>query len=284
MTLLPILLIIWLAILACSSGAPPSECTEGDLLKYWRMLIQNKIFPDEAKFVLKQFPSIRYRGNKFIHQFRLVNNQTLLAKMKLTAVKKSFNLDEFLAIVQETREAKSFAQQSARPFGNICQTGLGIGISAVAFLCALRQDGSVVQSFDSGQDEVIILADKLVSQLFPRRHQLIVGSSDLSIPEQGVIQSFKCDFLFLDGSSTYESIFLDIKNLRAIAHPGSTIMMPYCNVGHKYSVMGGAATYSKAYTDAMRNGWIKHLKQISLQCDGNSKNDKCREFCVGVVL
>eukprot|EP01031_Cornospumella_fuschlensis_P027407 gene27405-33100_t len=213
-----------------------------------------------------------------------MNNQTYLSTKKLTSVKKSFNLDEFLAIVHEVKEAKLFAMQASRPFGTVCQTGLGIGISAVAFLCALRQEGVVVQSFDSGQDDSIVLADKLVSQLFPKRHQLTIGSSDLSIPEQGVIQSFRCDFIFLDGSSTYESIFLDIKNLRAISHPGATIMMPYCNVGLKYSVMGGAPTYSKAYTDAMKNGWIKHLKQISLQCDGNSKNDKCREFCVGVVL
>ncbi|RYG96379.1 hypothetical protein EON65_54490 [archaeon] len=277
-------LLIILTVLASSYSSPLPECTEGDLLKYWRLLIQNNIIPDEARFVLKQYPSVRYRGNKFISQFRTMNNQTVLGKKRLTAVKKSFNLDEFLTIVREAQEAKSFSQQRSRPFNNICQTGLGVGISSVAFLCALRQDNVVVQSFDSGQDDIIILADKLISQLFPRRHQLIVGSSDLSIPEQGVIQSFRCDFVFLDGSSTYESIFLDIKNLRGIANSGSTIMIPYCNVGHKYSVMGGAPTYSKAYTDAMKNGWVKHLKQISLQCDGNAKNDKCREFCVGVML
>jgi predicted O-methyltransferase YrrM len=112
-------------------------------------------------------------------------------------------------------------QSKARLVGEI---GFNAGFSSLAFLSA-SADVRVV-SFDIGCHEVVGTAKEFVDAQYPGRHELVLGDSAWSVPRyrtQNPEASF--DIVFIDGGHEYEEARDDISNMRALSHPGTSVVI-----------------------------------------------------------
>jgi predicted O-methyltransferase YrrM len=112
-------------------------------------------------------------------------------------------------------------QSKARVVGEI---GFNAGFSSLAFLSACA-DVQVV-SFDIGCHEVVGTAKEFVDAQYPGRHELLLGDSAWSVPRyraQNPEASF--DIVFIDGGHEYEEAREDISNMRALSHPGTSVVI-----------------------------------------------------------
>jgi predicted O-methyltransferase YrrM len=112
-------------------------------------------------------------------------------------------------------------QSKARLVGEI---GFNAGFSSLAFLSA-SADVQVV-SFDIGCHEVVGTAKEFVDAQYPGRHELVLGDSACSVPRyrtQNPEASF--DIVFIDGGHEYEEARDDISNMRALSHPGTSVVI-----------------------------------------------------------
>jgi predicted O-methyltransferase YrrM len=112
-------------------------------------------------------------------------------------------------------------ESKARLVGEI---GFNAGFSSLAFLSA-SADVRVV-SFDIGCHEVVGTAKEFVDARYPGRHELVLGDSAWSVPRyrtQNPEASF--DIVFIDGGHVYEEARDDISNMRALSHPGTSIVI-----------------------------------------------------------
>ncbi len=112
-------------------------------------------------------------------------------------------------------------ESGARVVGEI---GFNAGYSSLAFLTA-SPDVKVV-SFDIGCHEVVGHAKEFVDEHFPGRHELVLGDSAQSVPEyriQHPATSF--DIVFIDGGHEYEQARDDLVNMRALSHPGTSVVI-----------------------------------------------------------
>jgi predicted O-methyltransferase YrrM len=105
----------------------------------------------------------------------------------------------------------------------ILEIGFNAGLSSGVFL-AVRPDIKVI-SVDIGQHEYILAAQKLISRVFPGRHQLIVGDSADVLPQ--LLDTLKTlpDLIFLDGAHTEPVVSQDVTNCLALMKPGSWILI-----------------------------------------------------------
>jgi predicted O-methyltransferase YrrM len=112
-------------------------------------------------------------------------------------------------------------QSSARLVGEI---GFNAGYSSLAFLSA-GADVQVV-SFDIGCHEVVGPAKEFVDAQYPGRHELIIGDSAQSVPEYRIQQpETSFDIVFIDGGHEYEQARDDISNMKALSHPGTSVVI-----------------------------------------------------------
>jgi predicted O-methyltransferase YrrM len=112
-------------------------------------------------------------------------------------------------------------QSKARLVGEI---GFNAGFSSLAFLSA-SADVQVV-SFDIGRHEVVGTSKEFVDAQYPGRHELVLGDSACSVPRyrtQHPETSF--DIVFIDGGHEYEQAREDISNMRALSHPGTSVVV-----------------------------------------------------------
>lgn len=112
-------------------------------------------------------------------------------------------------------------QSNARLVGEI---GFNAGFSSLAFLSA-GADVKVV-SFDIGCHEVVSSAKEFVDAQYPDRHELILGDSALSVPKfRADNPDAVFDIIFIDGGHEYEQARQDISNMRALSHPGTSVVV-----------------------------------------------------------
>jgi predicted O-methyltransferase YrrM len=112
-------------------------------------------------------------------------------------------------------------RSSARLVGEI---GFNAGFSSLAFLSA-SADVQVV-SFDIGCHDVVSPAKEFVDAQYPGRHELVIGDSALTVPryrEQHPATYF--DIVFIDGGHEYEQARDDLSNMRALSHPGTSVVI-----------------------------------------------------------
>ncbi len=106
----------------------------------------------------------------------------------------------------------------------ILEIGFNGGNSAAAML-SVRDNINVV-SFDIGSHGYITPAKKLIDDLFPSRHTLIIGNSTRKLPEykkrnpQAIF-----DAAFVDGGHGGEVPYLDIKNSCSLVKKGGLIII-----------------------------------------------------------
>jgi predicted O-methyltransferase YrrM len=104
------------------------------------------------------------------------------------------------------------------------EVGFNAGFSSLAFLNA--DPGVRVVSFDIGQHDIVRHAKDFIDELYPGRHELIIGDSTLTVPRyaaENPAASF--DLVFIDGGHTYETVAADIVNMRAISHLGTCVVV-----------------------------------------------------------
>jgi predicted O-methyltransferase YrrM len=112
-------------------------------------------------------------------------------------------------------------RSSARLVGEI---GFNAGFSSLTFLSA-STDVQVV-SFDIASRDVVGHAKEFVDAKYPDRHELIIGDSTLSVPRYRMQQpATYFDIVFIDGGHDYETVREDISNMRALSHPGTSVVI-----------------------------------------------------------
>jgi predicted O-methyltransferase YrrM len=152
-------------------------------------------------------------------------------------------------------------RSNARLVGEI---GFNAGFSSLAFLSA-GPDVQVV-SFDIGCHEVVGPAKEFVDTQFPGRHELIIGDSAWSVPRyriQHPATSF--DIVFIDGGHDYEEAREDISNMKALSHPGTSVVVDDLT---PWLWWGEGPT--RAWTEAISQGIIV---QVEIFKDGRLVRD-----------
>ncbi len=123
---------------------------------------------------------------------------------------------------------------------HVCQTGLGSGHSAIAFL--LNNPKVFVTSFDSAALGSVRQASSLLDQWFDGRHATVPGHTRQTLPQYvGRSQAAQhnatqfgsrvpphltpCDIVFLDASSSRATVAHDLKWLAAVSSQGAIVML-----------------------------------------------------------
>lgn len=112
-------------------------------------------------------------------------------------------------------------RSEARLVGEI---GFNAGFSSLAFLSA--SPAVRVVSFDIGCHDVVDIAKEFVDAQYPGRHELVLGDSASSVPRyRAQNPDVAFDIVFIDGGHEYEQARADILNMRALSHPGTSVIV-----------------------------------------------------------
>jgi hypothetical protein len=190
------------------------------------------------------------------------------------------DIKEFIEEIRIVNEAQRRAKITGKEFKTVCQTGLNTGFSALAFLCATTENVKVV-SFDLGNHEYAHEASRLLSKLFPGRHNSIYGDSKITLKGAISKKSLACDFVFIDGGHTKDVAWADIINFRELSSAGTVIVMENCNSWNLNNGAGGIGAVNKAYLQAIEMKYIDHERQVSTGMCLNGGSGDCRELCIG---
>lgn len=246
-SMVPFSAIILFLILSGSCGVHAMHCNEVDLIKYWGLLIQNKIITNEAYVFVKRTPTGRIYDQPAVQHFVAAHNTTIPG----VNTEAGTDIMEFLAEVHETQLARDIAFSAGKPFKTICQTGLNTGISALAFLCATKADPTIiVHSFDLGNHAYAKTAHELLNQIYPNRHFVTFGSSVETLPQLVQSKGLTCDYVFIDGGHAQDVAKADIMNFKALSSPGTTVVMENCNMWNAGHGFGGMPAVSSQYIQA----------------------------------
>jgi predicted O-methyltransferase YrrM len=152
-------------------------------------------------------------------------------------------------------------QSNARVVGEI---GFNAGFSSLAFLSA-SPDVRVV-SFDIGCHEVVRPAKEFVDAQYPGRHELVLGNSAWTVPAYRTQHPEACfDLVFIDGGHDYEEARHDIVNMRALSHPGTSVVVDDLT---PWFWWGEGPT--QAWTEAIAQGLIAPVEIVK---DGQHVHD-----------
>lgn len=132
--------------------------------------------------------------------------------------KKLFRTMEGSADTDELRYLTRWARNASL----IGEIGFNAGFSSFAFLSSNRK--CRVVSFDIGEHGYVKFAKQFIDQVFPGRHQLIIGDSLQTVPEFAREHpKLKFDFIFIDGAHEYDVVKKDIEHMRRLAHRKSVV-------------------------------------------------------------
>jgi len=123
---------------------------------------------------------------------------------------------------------------------HVCQTGLGSGHSAIAFL--LNNPKVFVTSFDSAASGSVRQASGLLDQWFDGRHATVPGHTRQTLPQyvaraHAAAQNASqfgtpvpphlspCDIVFLDASSSRATVAHDLKWFAGASGPGAIVLL-----------------------------------------------------------
>jgi len=131
----------------------------------------------------------------------------------------------------------------------ICEIGFGAGHSPVIYLTAKPTNKLVV--FDlfpkeyrkelemvPSQHLFQAAAIKYIYQNFPGRFVQVEGDSSVTVPKFAADKPhFKCDLISIDGSHNPEMIYKDVKNMKALAHKDTIVLMDDMGVDYLYAAL-----------------------------------------------
>ncbi|CAE7709577.1 unnamed protein product, partial [Symbiodinium sp. KB8] len=106
----------------------------------------------------------------------------------------------------------------------ICEVGFNAGHSAWAFLSSSRHARMV--SFDLVATSYTRVCHRVIRGAFPKRHRLVEGPSNLTIP-RFVMQNLnhRCDLIYIDGGHDEEEATSDLLHMSMLARAGTVLVM-----------------------------------------------------------
>lgn len=115
----------------------------------------------------------------------------------------------------------------------IAETGFNVGMSSASML-NVRSDIKVY-SFDLAEYDYVIKQKKLIDNLFPNQHILIIGDSTKTIPQMiEIIKEPIFDFLLIDGGHIAPVPEQDLRNLLKLLKPNGYIYVDDYNLNYGY--------------------------------------------------
>ncbi|CAE7203119.1 unnamed protein product [Symbiodinium natans] len=116
-------------------------------------------------------------------------------------------------------------QASSATVRQICEVGFNGGHSAWAMLASAPPEAQMV-SFDLISKSYTRSCHRVIRSVFSRRHRLLEGSSNVSVPHF-ISQNLahKCDLIFIDGSHTEADAAADLLHMSLLATAGSLLVM-----------------------------------------------------------
>lgn len=156
----------------------------------------------------------------------------------------------------------------------VMEIGFNAGHSALFFLYGNSNVRMV--SFDIGVHKYIEIGKRYIDQLFPQRHNLILGNSLKTIPAYtNQHPSEKFDIILIDGDHSYEGALEDIKNCKALCKSNTILIMD--DVVHNDEFQRSwSEGPTKAWNSAIADGMVKELESYILKSG--------RGFAVGQYL
>ena len=141
-------------------------------------------------------------------------------------------------------------QASFATVRQICEVGFNGGHSAWAMLSGASPTAQMV-SFDLISKSYTQACHRVLRSTFPRRHRLVDGSSNVSIP-QFISQNLahRCDLIFVDGGHTEADAISDLLHMSLLATSQALVVMD--DVGCASSFCWGPTRAWQSFTSAGR--------------------------------
>ena len=152
---------------------------------------------------------------------------------------------------------------------HVCQTGLGAGHSALAFL--MSHPSVYVTSFDVGILDSMRTVSGLLSEWFDKRHATVPGHTRTSLPQfaEYIVNATgmddppphmtPCDLVFLDASDSRSTVAHDLKWFAAASAPGALVLL------NEHS---GEDAEALAFLGSLPRGYLKQSEMNTMANSG----------------
>ena len=101
----------------------------------------------------------------------------------------------------------------------VLEIGFNTGFGSALFL----SHGCNVTSFDIGKHDYVARCKEIVDDVFPGRHELVLGDSALTIPQYATDDPF--DLVFIDGKHSYRGCMVDLLNCIDHSKPNALVVV-----------------------------------------------------------
>lgn len=139
----------------------------------------------------------------------------------------SQQVDGEIEFLKNIVTSSDISMNDPNPIRNVMEIGFNAGHSAELFLNA-NPDIQLV-SFDIGDHEYLKQGKKYIDEVFPGRHQLILGNSVETIPtyaqSDASSNGMKFDVIFIDGGHDYYTAKCDLIQCKELAHENSIVII-----------------------------------------------------------
>lgn len=146
---------------------------------------------------------------------------------------------------------------------NVMEIGFNAGHSAEIFLSS--NPNITLTSFDIGYHKYVAEGKKFIDGKYPNRHTLIIGDSQVSVPEY--IKNNpdkKFDLIFIDGGHTYEIAKNDLYNCKSFAHKDTIVMFDDTMFKTEWT-QGYNIGPTAVWKEAVENNYISEIKHIDYE-------------------
>ncbi len=118
------------------------------------------------------------------------------------------NTGQFPAVYPAIR--KFLKEQDVK---TIFEIGFNAGHSSMFFL----ESGINVISLDIGIHDYVVTAKEFIDKEYPEKHRLIIGDSNIKLPEIIKSEGITCDLIFIDGDHEFDTAIKDLEHGKKIA-------------------------------------------------------------------
>lgn len=105
---------------------------------------------------------------------------------------------------------------------NVMEIGFNAGHSAETILSSNKKINLI--SFDIGKP-YLKYGKEYIDKTYPNRHELIIGDSQITVPEFAKNNNKKYDIIFIDGGHDYNVASADILNCKKLAHEKTIVIV-----------------------------------------------------------